>query len=269
MRSFGRQVKIEIGEPGGEGRNWTDLRISGRVEKTPAKGPNTAVLEVYNPGPVAVALAQARGVVVRVFAGYDVPRLLFVGSINRHGAQLSRQGPDRILTIEAQDGGRRFQEAHVNTSFAREMTSEQVFGVLAEHLGVPLGAVRVGDDRRFPRGLVLTGPVRSVLDDVAASIGASWSIQDGLLQVLRDDEDTGEPVVVVSANTGNLIGSPKRTDLGVEVTALLDGRIRPGRRFVVESEQYNGVFRAREVTHIFDNGWESSFYTVATGREIS
>lgn len=43
----------------------------------------------------------------------------------------------------------------------------------------------------------------------------------GTLQVLGEGEDTGEEVVVVSADNGNLIGSPK-VEEGIDVTALLD-----------------------------------------------
>ncbi|MFU8802628.1 MAG: hypothetical protein ACNA8W_02355 [Bradymonadaceae bacterium] len=262
---FGRQIIIEIGEPGGEARRWTELRISGRVEKSPARSPNTCIIEVYNPSPVAIALAQVRGVVVRVLAGHSVPRLLFTGTVNKGGAVLAKQGVDRVLTIEATDGGRRFQEAHVNQTFSRELTAEQVFGILADAMGLPLGAVQVGEDVRFS-GVSVVGPVRDALDDLVRSIGARWSVQDGALQVLTDDEDTGEAVVVVSAKSGNLIGSPSPTDDGIEFTALLDGRIRPGRRVILESEQYKGTYRAREVQHVFDSGWEDSFYTVVTGR---
>lgn len=265
---FGRQVIVEIGEAGGVGRRFKNLRIGGRIEKSPKSGPNTAVLEIYNPAPDSIAAAQNPRAVVRVLAGHDVPRLLFVGTIIKNGARIEQAGPDRILTIEAMDGGRSYQEAHINESFSRTSTMEQVFGALAAKLGVQLGAVSPGESMQFPRGLTLAGPVRSVLDDLASSLGAEWSIQDGALQVLSDDEDTGEAVVRVSSRTGNLIGTPKIGSDGLEITALLDGRLRPGRRLVIESKQFEGVYRASEVQHIFDSGWDSSFHTVVVAKEV-
>lgn len=265
---FGRKVIVEIGEAGGVARRFTNLRIAGRVDKSPQSGPNTAVLEIYNPSPDSIALAQTSRAVVRVLAGHDVPRLLFVGTVIRNGARIEQAGPDRILTVEAMDGGRNYQEAHVNESFSSTATMEQVLGALAERLGVQLGAVSVGDNVQFPRGLTLTGPARTVLDELAASIGAQWSIQDGALQVLSDAEDTGEAVVLVSSSTGNLIGTPKVGSEGLEITALLDGRLRPGRRLVLESKNFNGVYRAREVQHVFDAGWDSSFHTTVVAKEV-
>ncbi len=265
---FGRQVVVEIGEAGGVGRRFKNLRVAGRVDKSPKSGPNTAVLEIYNPSPDSIAAAQNPRALVRVMAGYDVPRLLFVGTVIKNGARIEQAGPDRILTIEAMDGGRSYQEAHVNESFSSTATMEQVLGALASRLGVQLGAVSVGDNVQFPRGLTLTGPARSVLDDLAASLGAEWSIQDGALQMLSDAEDTGEAVVQVSSRTGNLIGTPKVGSEGIEITALLDGRLRPGRRLVLESREFNGVYRAREVQHVFDSGWDSSFHTVVVAKEV-
>lgn len=265
---FGRKVIVEIGEAGGVARRFTNLRIAGRVDKSPKSGPNTATLEIYNPSPDSIAAAQTPRAVVRVLAGHDVPRLLFVGTVIKNGARIEQAGPDRILTVEAMDGGRSYQAAHINESFSRTSTIEQVFGSLAEKLGVQLGAVELGEGVQFPRGLTLTGPARTVLADLATSIGAEWSIQDGALQVLSDSADTGEAVVLVSSRTGNLIGSPKVGSEGLEITALLDGRLRPGRRLVIESKMFKGVYRAREVQHVFDSGWDSSFHTTVVAKEV-
>lgn len=262
-----RQIIVELGVPGELARRFTDLRISGKVERSSASGPNVASVTLINPGRDTIALAQQQGAVVRVLAGYDVPRLLFVGDVNKGGATVEQQGPDRVLTLEAQDGGRALREARVERSFSGEVSAEQVLGVVADAMGLPLGAVNLPDTLRWPRGLSLSGAARDVLNEVTESLGVRWSVQDGALQVLADSEDTGELAVRVAAETGNLIGSPKPLDNGLEVTALLDGRIRPGRRFVVASREFNGVYRAREVTHSFDSGWDNSFYTIVTGIE--
>lgn len=265
--SFMRQVIVEFGVPGESARRFTKLRISGEVKKSRGRNANTAAVSIYNPSPDAIAFAQREGTMMRVLAGYEVPRLIFAGDINRGGVELSHDEVDRVLSIEAQDGGRRLREARVDTSFSAEVTAEQVFGTLAKALNVPLGNVRVESDARWPRGLTLSLPARDALDEVCQRLGVRWSIQDGLLQVLPLGEDTGEVAVVVSAANGNLIGSPRPLDKGLEITALLDGRIRPGRRFIVESRDYQGTYIATEVKHTFDSGWDTSFYTVITGRE--
>lgn len=267
-----RVVIIQIGQPGEDGREFRGLRISGRVEKTSGGEPNTATIEIINPSEDSIAAAQEPGAMIRVLAGREREpvRLLFQGDINRGGATYEMSGVDTLLKIEAQDGGRRLRAATVNESFGGEVTGEQIFGVLADSLGVPLGNIDLGEsDLRWPRGLAIAGPARSELDHLTRSLGLAWSIQDGALQVLPEGDDTGELAVVVSSANGNLIGSPRPGDDGLEVTALLDGRIRPGRRIVVESRQFEGIYRSMEVTHIFDSGWDQNFYSVVVAQEVS
>lgn len=265
--NFGRQIIVQIGPEGGEGREFRDIRISGRVDKSPTRGPNEAVLELYNVSPDSIALAQTPQARVRIMAGYDTPRLIFEGNIIREGAIVTKEGVDRILSIEAIDGGA-LRTAHISETFSQELSMEQAFQALAERMGLKPGFVFQAPDLRLPRGTAMVGPVRDVLDEVSSSVGAEWSIQDGALQVLRPQDHTDEEAVVISAQNGNLIGSPSPGSDGLEVKALLDGRIRPGRRFIVESDQFDGEFRAVEVQHIFDSGWDSSFFTTVIGKEV-
>lgn len=266
--NFGRQVIIEIGQPGEEGRRFTDLRIGGKVEKAIGGGPNIASVTIVNPARDSVALAQEPGAMVRILAGYETPRLLFVGDINRGGVIAEHHGTDRVMTIEAQDGGRRLREAHIEASFAEELSGEQIFGILADAMNLPLGAVILPGGARWPRGWSFAGHARDALDELADSLGVRWSVQDGALQVLPDGEDTGELGLLISIETGNLIGSPKPIDDGLEVTALLDGRLRPGRRFELQSGEFNGIYRIGELTHIFDSGFQSDFYSVLVARPL-
>ena len=64
------------------------------------------------------------------------------------------------------------------------------------------------------------------------------------------------------------MGSPTVTDKGIEVVCLLQPLIAPGRRFRIESRDFKGIFRAGEVTHSGDSGWETDFYTKITARAV-
>jgi hypothetical protein len=195
--------------------------------------------------------------------------LVFQGNPIAGGVKLDKRGPDRVLVVDAQDGGREYSTSHVSTSYATATTSGQVFTALAQALGLPLGTVdAVVSDISFPSGIALVGPVRSQLDRVAAMSGARWQIRDGALYVWAEGGTTGEEAVVFSASAGNLIGSPSITDDGVEVTALLAPSLRPGKPFRVESEDVNGDFVATEVEFRGDSGWATEFYVKAKGRAL-
>ena len=78
-RQFGRSIKVQLGTEGSSGRELTGLRVRVTVERTDTPSPNAGTIEIYNPAPDTVALMQAEDAVIRVLAGYDIPRLLFHG----------------------------------------------------------------------------------------------------------------------------------------------------------------------------------------------
>lgn len=265
---FGRQVILQIGTAGNPGKSFRELRVSFRVDMTRAGTPNEAKIAIYNVNEDSISLAQQPGAIIRLLAGYDVPRLIFRGSPVANGVKLTKQGPDRVMSIEAQDGGRELAGARLNVSFSTPTTLRQVFDEVARQLGLPTGTIRLKEDAiSYPNGITLTGPVRDVLDRLALSTGSHAFVRDGVLYFLEADGSTPEVAIEFSTERGNLIGSPTPKDKGVEVTALLEPSIRPGRPFVLRSRRYDGVYIARDVTFVGDSGWDQAFYTIVTGRE--
>lgn len=271
-RLFGRQVVVQLGSVGGTAREYTGLRVQFGVSMTDSSEPNTAKLQVYNLAAASVAAMQASDAVVRLLVGYasqGVPRLLFQGNPIAGGVKLEQAGPDRVLSIEAQDGGREYTTTHVSESFATATTSGQMFATLADRLGWSLGNVdAVVGDVSFPHGLVLRGRAADLLDRVAAMSGARWQCRDGTLQVWPIGGSTGEAAVVFSADAGNLVGSPTVTDDGVEITGLLAPTLRPGKPFRVQSADVSGDYVATSVEFKGDSGFATDFYVVAKGTPL-
>lgn len=261
-RLYQRHVIAEIGRPGDEFRRWEGLRVSARVRKDLSGEPNAAEIDIYNLTKDSISLAQERGAMVRLFAGYSVPRMVFAGPINPGGAVMARRGPDRILSLEAQDGGNRHREARVNKTFDRGTSYRDIFDELADITGLPLGAVDVPSGQ-IDRDVTLTGRVSDVLDRLATTAGADWSFQDGELQFLPRGKGRPDQAILVSSAPGhrNLIGSPAPGADGLEVRALLDGRFIPGRRVRLESGDFTGTYRILQVEHVLDSGWDQSFYS--------
>lgn len=270
MALWGRQVVLSIGPEGGEGRQFSGFRVRFRVTMSRSSTPNEAVIEAYNLNPASIALAQEPTSVVELRVGHEVPLLIFRGNPTKNGVRLDRQGTDTVLRIEAQDGGRAYREARVSVSFSTSTTAQQVFDAVADQLGVPRGTIRVPADVTFPRGVVLNGPAREVLDRLSRSFASEWFVRDGVLQFVGRGEDTGESAVVFSADAGNLVGSPTPKDDGaIEVKALLAPSLRPGKVFSVQSVDYNGLYTADDVEFTGDSGWETPFYVTATGKARS
>jgi hypothetical protein len=272
-RLFGRRVVVELGTANATGKRYDGLRVSFAVKMSDDSTPNEAKIQIYNLAASTVATMQAADAVIRLLAGYDTQggtdRLLFQGNPIDGGVKLEKRGQDRVLVVEAQDGGLEFSTSRIATSFATGTTSQQVFQALADQMGLPLGNIdAVVGDVSFPAGLVLNGKASDGLDRIAAMSGARWGIRDGTIQFWVDGESTGEEAVVFSTQAGNLIGSPTVTDTGVEVTALLAPTMRPGKPFRVQSEQVNGDYVATTVEFTGDSGFSTDFYTKAAGTPL-
>ncbi|EGA0688417.1 hypothetical protein H4728_004740, partial [Salmonella enterica] len=77
----------------------------------------------------------------------------------------------------------------------------------------------------FPRGRVLFGMTRHLMDNVAGQCGATWQFVDGQRQMVANNEYVHDAIVLNSA-TG-LIGMPQQTiGNGVNVRALINPNIR-------------------------------------------
>jgi len=264
---FGRLVTVQLGTEGDTGRELSALRVRFDVSMNDGSTPNSAKIQITNPAPDTISLAQQDGAVARLLVGYasdgGVARLIFHGEPIPDGVSERREGVDRVLSIEAQDGRSAYTSTWIDTSYSSEQTASQVFQVLADELGLPLGAYDLGDDERFPSGRVLSGPVRTILDDLCGMVGRQWTIRDGTLQVWEAGTTTGEDAILFTPETG-LIGSPTKTDTGVEIRALIDPSMRPGRAFRVESEAISGDYRCSECRFRGDSRG-SEFYTEAVG----
>ena len=261
---FMRKVLLQIGEPGDVGKQYKDLRIAFNVTMTDASSPNEANIDVYGLNADSLAVAQSPTAEVRLLVGYDAPRQIFVGNPVKNGVSIVRQQAEVILRIKAQDGGRAYGTARVALSYSQPTLLSEVVSAVSKQLGLPTDVVQIDDDYEIPGGLTLVGPARNILDDLARSRAADWMIRDGAFVWKPKGQDTGEQAVVFSSRTRNLVGSPSPKEDGIEVKALIDPNMRPGKLFQVESADYNGLYVARAVTFTGDTHG-NDFYVVVHG----
>lgn len=268
MPLLGRQVILQVGADGAPGREFVSYPdsfwMTFEVEGNRLGKPTRATIQAANLNPDSIALFQAPGAVVRLLAGYDTPMLIFRGSPVKNGVTVKREGPTRILQVEATDGGPE-RAARVDVSFATDTTTDTVFGVVAAAMGVPVARLDTGGKTiNLSNGLVLHGTCASVLDRFALSMSLRWYVRDGGL-VIEPGTGTGDVAVVFSAASGNLIGSPQRTDQGVEVTGLLSPTLRPGKPYRVQASELSGDYIADYVKFKGDSR-KQEFYVTARGK---
>ncbi len=244
---------------GGDGRT-PGLRIAFKITKTAEKEPNTAEITVSNLSPARRSSLQAKGVKVHLEAGYEATGLsrLFVG--DARSIDHVRDGANWNTIIKCGDGERAYRFARVNESFASGVTAGDILRRIADRMGLPLGNV---DEKaaaltfRFDHGYVAHGPAQAALDRLARSVGLTFSIQDGQLQVLGPDEALSQSIPEISPETG-LIGSPEmgtpekpgKPALVKLKTLLLP--TAPGKLVRLKSKRYDGQLRVKKLTHSGD-----------------
>jgi hypothetical protein len=269
VTQFGRLVTVQLGTEGDTGRELSALRVKFDVQMNDGSSPNSAKIEITGAASDTIALMQEDGAVIRLLVGYSsegVARLIFHGEPIPDGVSERRESTDRVLVVEAQDGRSAYTGTYLDVGYSAEQTAAQVFQVVADELGLPLGTYDVGEDERFPYGRALSGTARGILDDLCGMTGRQWTIRDGTLQIWASGTTTGEEAILFTPTTG-MIGSPTRTDSGVEIRALIDPSMRPGRAFRVTSESVSGDYRCTECRFRGDSRG-SEFYVEAVGATL-
>jgi hypothetical protein len=285
---------------GGNGLLVEDLRVTFEITKTILRSPNTADVKIYNLHPDNEAKIKGEFDEVLVNAGYkNAAQLLFRGNI-RHTFRY-RDGNDWITQIDAADGDRDFLHARMVVSLAGGSTTQDLIDhVVSSFETTKLGHFVVPAAKRI-RGAVYAGPTREVLDRLAATLGANWSIHNGALDIVSADSTLPTQAIVVNADTG-MLGAPEIDDKGITIKCLLNPKIVPNGKIWLDNNDIqlrvrkereqapgankpspkkkqkeiarldpDGVYKVYRVTHKGDthgNEWTSEVHCVGLGKAI-
>jgi len=235
-RQYKRVYELTVIPPGGEARIIKGLRVSFEITKSILSFPNLARITLYNPNQDTISALEEKYTRIVLNAGYEGDlRLLFKGDV-RNVFQ-TKTGRDRLLTIYSGDGEKSWQNATFNKTLSENLSIksaiEEVLKTFSDvNIGTLQGLPQVADKLR---GQVLSGSSKDIMDNFAEEYGFSWSIQDEEVIITPDQEPLeGDEAVSVTAATG-MIGSPTITEIGVDVTTLLNPRLLPNRGFIIES----------------------------------
>lgn len=280
---WNRSIAVSFGPKGreNEGVKVSGLRIAFEITKTSEATPNTAKISIYNLSPDHRALLETDedlGVILECGYGGNLEEL-FAGDIRRAvteqkdakklealAVSTMNQGPDKITVIEATSGQFAVECATIDKSYVEGrgvisiisdvIQSFEVYGIDTSKALRFLGSVA---DKTAQAGMILSGSSSAQMDKLIGMLGLEWSIQDDELQIITQDGKTTEEAVLLTPQTG-LIGSPILKKGGIEFTALINPKIKPGRAvaITIEEKKYTGFFRvwrADFTGDIHDNSW--------------
>ena len=285
MNQWGRWISLELGDMFSgvkiETSDKGSLRCAFSVERDEKPFPNNATIKVWNLNiGHRDVLSKAQSVPCRLTAGYKGNTgCIFFGALR--SASTAREGPDLVTTLTAGDGEEGKDKKPISTAIVRKTWKRgtpiaAVLTQMAQALQVDLGTLPL----LAPTATLPTGPVLpfalsvdgSAVEEFSAimkSVGLTWSIQDGALQVRASELPAGM-VPLISPLTG-LVGSVEKSvekdKAGKPFTqvtgkCLLLPLIYPGWQIVLTSADCAGLYLCTKVTHAGDTHageWYTTF----------
>ena len=239
----------------------TDLRMQFKIEKSLEKTPNRCEVTITNCSSTTRAFLQTKPLVVRIDAGDDDNiRHLFTGDL-RHGYS-KIDGTEWLTVLELADGDRAYRNARVSRSYGKGTSVVTALKEAAAAMGLQLSNDILASadlQKQFATGRTLHGPAREELTRLLAPFGYNWSIQDGRMQILKDQNASATTAWVITQDTGRMVGSPEYTTPDKEtkppllkIKARLFPELTPGGSISVASRDVQGLFRINKLTHTGD-----------------
>ena len=235
-RQYKRSYELTITSPDGTSKIITDLRINFEITKSILSFPNLCRLTIYNPNSETISLLSRKFSKISLNAGYEGNmRLLFKGEVRN--VFRARQQPDSTVTVYAGDGEKDWQNSTINKTFSESVSVKSAIDeVLKTFKNTSIGVIEgLPSSSDKLRGQTLSGSSKDVLDEFAKEYGFNWSIQDGEINIVPEESVLeSDDAVVISSATG-MMGSPTITEIGADVTCLLNPRLLPNKAFKIES----------------------------------
>lgn len=273
---FNRKTKILI--PGFE---IIDLRVNFKIEKSLVGYPNLGNIKIYNLSESSRNNIEIKGLQIQLYAGYEdnsIP-LLFSGDIIN--VVHLKIGTDWISEIFAADGVNILSTSTINKTLPAGVDTEQIYNELVGQMqGISKGVTEglkncLSGKKSLLRELQLSGNIKDWLDKIATDCGFEYSVNDGIIETTPTGFPLSDvPPVVINQGSG-MIGSPERTEVGINVSHLLLPELKLARTIKVESisEKINvgnlffrkvppirnkGIYRIDKLIHTgdtHDNPW--------------
>ncbi len=236
----------------------TDLRVQFKVHRSLTKHPNQCDVTITNLATATRTDFETKPLLVQLDAGYanDALRLMYTGDVRF--AMTKETGPNWETMLQLGDGDCMHRWARVNKSYAPGTTVRTILRDCAGSMGFELPKNLAEDkslDRAFSTGRTSHGPSREEMTKLLAPFGYSYSVQNGVLRVLRQEDVAPGTAVPIGEGYGMIgtpeFGSPPRSGKPPHMTVnmLLYPELVPGSTIQLTSKTKNGLFRIETVRH--------------------
>lgn len=278
MTFWKRQYKISFPEIGYDFANT--LKISFSIDKDLTKQTNKSTLKIYNLSETTRKSLEKPDIKCEIFAGHkenDGVIRIFSGTVTQ--AHSKDNGKDVETEFELSDGQIPVRDSEFALSFAPGIAGNAVIRAIAKNMGCPVIFGEGATFGSFPNGYSFVGKGATALSNICHGSGCTWSIQNGVIQVILENGITANRGIVFAPDSG-LIGSPERIiqsnykadkeppkrkqrkkegkdrakkQAGWKIKTLLAPTITPGDAIKIESRIITGWFKVEAIKHNGDS----------------
>jgi hypothetical protein len=213
------------------------------VNSSDLETPNLLSLRVYNLAPETISSLVEEFDQVSLEAGYRSPGtfgMIFSGTIRQF--KFGKESvTDDFLEIIAGENDIGYNFGFINTTLdasVQIVTWQDVYRQCCAAMGLDKDHQTMEFLEKsgvyFPRGRTLYNLARVTAREMAASVGARWSSQNGTLVLIPDGGVRAGAAIEIGPQTG-LVGIPEATDNGVIVHTLLNPNLSIGVPVLIQS----------------------------------
>ena len=240
---YNRAVTLYVGDTAGNGLDLSEMQIKFDTRNGDFQTPNTCTIRVYNLSAATTQQLKAKEFTTVVLkAGYVGNfGIIFSGQI-RYVYVGHETNIDSYIDIVAADGDAAYNFSVINTSLAAGSTPAQQLAAIS-NATAPQGVTAAASQpplptTGLPRGKVMFVMAKDYMRILADTVDATWSIDNGQIQLdLQTSYLPGE-VIELNYNTG-LVGFPEETLNGLIVRCLLNPYIFYGRIIKLNNDRIN------------------------------
>lgn len=292
MAQFDRIYKITLGVQGSDGvvieakPHEQGLEIEFEISKTLAKQTNACTLKIYNLSKATADKLEKADTICILDVGYSEDaglKRIFIGWVTDCYSYTS-QG-NRVTEMKLYDGHVAIRDSIVSLSYAKGVSRKKAINDVADDMGL---VVTYADDcefTTFANGFSFTGAGRECLTKVCAGTNLEWSIQNNVLQILKQGGNKTVQAIKLNAESGlvgfveKVLKGPKKAEKpktvkktttkkgkkkktvtkpkvpkykkkrGWKLKCLLQPVLNPGDLIYIDSKEVKGWFKIESLKH--------------------
>ena len=262
------------------GYDFSGQDIAFEISKTLKAEPNKATFKIYNLAPTSISmLANSGPLVVKFDVGYQgQTSTVYQGTVR---SAWTNQIDDKSFetTIETGDSELNFQTARISYNQGPKSPTipiELALEALVTQLGVGDGNLQSAVPAFKSSGLKqvnssgLHGNVAQRLTDLCRSIGFSWSVQNGAIQILPIAGALNSALAVVLDSDHGMIGSPTVDSKGyLSGQCLIQPGVLPGSIVQVNAKFAKGAYKVQTTKHHGSTFSKDEWYIDFTGTKYA